>query len=85
MAADPCLGRCRTSSTRELSLEQGKPFRAEAIPDIEETAENFRLAAEDVKRMETSIIPSRDVDKRILTFRKPNGVYAAITPWNSRR
>jgi acyl-CoA reductase-like NAD-dependent aldehyde dehydrogenase len=67
---------------RELSLEQGKPFTAEAIPDIEETAENFRIAAEDIKRMESAIIPSRDVNKRILTFRKPNGVYAAITPWN---
>ncbi|HEV3479116.1 MAG TPA: aldehyde dehydrogenase family protein [Gaiellaceae bacterium] len=67
---------------RELTLEQGKPFRAEAIPDIEETAENFRIAAEDVKRMETAIIPSQDVGKRILTFRKPNGVYGAITPWN---
>ena len=32
--------------------------------------------------METAIIPSRDAGKRILTFRKPNGVYAAITPWN---
>ena len=67
---------------RELSLEQGKPYVAEALPDIEETAENFRLAAEDVKRMETAVIPSQDVNKRILTFRKPNGVYAAITPWN---
>ncbi|HXV33561.1 MAG TPA: aldehyde dehydrogenase family protein [Gaiellaceae bacterium] len=67
---------------RELSLEQGKPFRAEAIPEVEETAENFRLAAEDVKRLETAVIPSQDVNKRILTFRKPNGVYAAITPWN---
>jgi acyl-CoA reductase-like NAD-dependent aldehyde dehydrogenase len=67
---------------RELTIEQGKPYTAEAIPDIEETAENFRIAAEDVKRMETAIIPSQDVNKRILTFRKPNGVYAAITPWN---
>ena len=67
---------------RELSLEQGKPYVAEAIPDIEETAENFRLAAEDVKRLESTVIPSQDVNKRILTFRKPNGVYAAITPWN---
>jgi acyl-CoA reductase-like NAD-dependent aldehyde dehydrogenase len=32
--------------------------------------------------METAIIPSQDANKRILTFRKPNGVYAAITPWN---
>ena len=67
---------------RELSLEQGKPYVSEAIPDIEETAENFRIAAEDVKRMESAVIPSQDVNKRILTFRKPNGVYAAITPWN---
>ncbi|HYM63980.1 MAG TPA: aldehyde dehydrogenase family protein, partial [Gaiellaceae bacterium] len=67
---------------RELSLEQGKPFVAEAIPDIEETADNFRIAAEDVKRMETAVIPSQDVNKRILTFRKPNGVYGCITPWN---
>jgi len=67
---------------RELTLEQGKPFTAEAIPDIDETAENFRIAAEDVKRMETAIIPSQDVNKRILTFRKPNGVYGCITPWN---
>jgi succinate-semialdehyde dehydrogenase/glutarate-semialdehyde dehydrogenase len=67
---------------RELSLEQGKPYVAEAIPDIEETAENFRIAAEDVKRMESAVIPSQDVNKRIITFRKPNGVYAGITPWN---
>jgi acyl-CoA reductase-like NAD-dependent aldehyde dehydrogenase len=72
----------REEFARELSLEQGKPYAAEALPDIDETAENFRLAAEDVKRMETAIIPSQDVDKRILTFRKPNGVYAGITPWN---
>src|SRR5436309_1149877 len=72
----------REEFARELSLEQGKPYAAEALGDIEETAENFRIAAEDVKRMETAIIPSQDVAKRILTFRKPNGVYAGITPWN---
>jgi acyl-CoA reductase-like NAD-dependent aldehyde dehydrogenase len=72
----------REDMARELTLEQGKPYTAEAIPDIEETAENFRIAAEDVKRMETAIIPSQDANKRILTFRKPNGVYAGITPWN---
>jgi acyl-CoA reductase-like NAD-dependent aldehyde dehydrogenase len=72
----------REEMARELTLEQGKPYTAEAIPDIEEIAENFRIAAEDVKRMETAILPSQDVNKRILTFRKPNGVYAAITPWN---
>ncbi|HEX4930919.1 MAG TPA: aldehyde dehydrogenase family protein [Gaiellaceae bacterium] len=72
----------RLEFARELSLEQGKPYAGEALADIDETAENFRIAAEDVKRMESAIIPSQDVNKRILTFRKPNGVYAAITPWN---
>src|SRR5438270_3243830 len=72
----------REEFARALSLEQGKPYAAEALPDIDETAENFRIAAEDVKRMETAVIPSRDQNKRIFTFRKPNGVYACITPWN---
>jgi succinate-semialdehyde dehydrogenase/glutarate-semialdehyde dehydrogenase len=72
----------REDFARELTLEQGKPYAGEALPDIDETAENFRIAAEDVKRMETAVIPSQDPGKRILTFRKPNGVYAAITPWN---
>ncbi|WP_240374146.1 aldehyde dehydrogenase family protein [Bacillus piscicola] len=64
------------------TMEQGKPYKEESIPDMEETAENFRIAAEDVKRMETSIIPSEDVNKRIFTFRKAKGVYACIIPWN---
>jgi acyl-CoA reductase-like NAD-dependent aldehyde dehydrogenase len=72
----------REEFARELSLEQGKPYASEALGDIDETAENFRIAAEDVKRMETAIVPSQDAAKRILTFRKPNGVYATITPWN---
>src|SRR5438094_4030177 len=72
----------REEFAHALSLEQGKPYSAEALPDIDETAENFRIAAEDVKRMETAVIPSRDQNKRIFTFRKPNGVYACITPWN---
>ncbi|MFL5959096.1 MAG: aldehyde dehydrogenase family protein [Gaiellaceae bacterium] len=72
----------REDFARELTLEQGKPYASEALADIDETAENFRIAAEDVKRLETAVIPSRDPAKRILTFRKPNGVYAAITPWN---
>jgi len=72
----------RESFAHALSLEQGKPYVAEALPDIDETAENFRIAAEDVKRLESAVIPSQDPNKRILTFRKPNGVYAAITPWN---
>ncbi len=72
----------REDMARELTLEQGKPYGAEALPDLEEIAENFRIAAEDVKRLDSAVLPSQDVNKRILTFRKPNGVYACITPWN---
>ena len=28
------------------------------------------------------MLPSADPAKRVFTFRKPNGVYALITPWN---
>ncbi len=65
-----------------LTVEQGKSYVAEALPEVLETALNFQLAAEDVVRMETPIIPMRDPAKRVLTFREPYGVMAVITPWN---
>jgi acyl-CoA reductase-like NAD-dependent aldehyde dehydrogenase len=65
-----------------LTVEQGKPYHGEALPEVLETALNFQLAAEDVVRMETPIIPMRDPAKRVLTFREPYGVMAVITPWN---
>ncbi len=65
-----------------LSVEQGKPYAGEALPEVLETALNFQLAAEDVVRMETPVIPMRDPAKRVLTFREPYGVMAVITPWN---
>jgi len=67
---------------RELTVEQGKPLATEAHEEIEETAGNFRMAAEDVKRMDTRVIPSEARGKMVFTFRKPNGVFAVITPWN---
>jgi len=65
-----------------MAVEQGKPYTTEALPELLETALNFQLAAEDVVRMETPIIPMRDPAKRVLTFREPYGVMAVITPWN---
>jgi acyl-CoA reductase-like NAD-dependent aldehyde dehydrogenase len=41
----------------ELSLEQGKPYR-EACDEILFAAELYRDAAENIKRLETSIVPS---------------------------
>jgi acyl-CoA reductase-like NAD-dependent aldehyde dehydrogenase len=65
----------------ELSLEQGKPYR-EAREEILFAAELYRDAGENIKRLETSIVPSVDPHKRILTIRQPHVVVAIITPWN---
>lgn len=67
---------------RDLALEQGKPYRAEAIPEVETAAEMFRDAAEGIKRLDTDMIPSADPAKRVLTIRQSRGVYGILTPWN---
>jgi acyl-CoA reductase-like NAD-dependent aldehyde dehydrogenase len=79
--ADRILARKEQIATI-ISLEQGKPYYAEALPEVEETAENFRIAAEDVKRLETPIIPARDPHKRLFTFKVAIGTWGIITPWN---
>ncbi len=66
----------------QLAREAGKPLAAEADDEVTESAEIFRLAAEEVKRLGSEVLPSADPNKRVFTFRKPNGVYALITPWN---
>jgi acyl-CoA reductase-like NAD-dependent aldehyde dehydrogenase len=71
----------RSELARELSLEQGKPYR-EAADELAFAAQLFRDAGEGVTRLETGIIPSADPDKRILTVRQPHGTVAVITPWN---
>ena len=67
---------------RDLTQELGKPFRTEALAEVETAAEMFRDAAECVRRLTTDFIPSSDPDKRVLTIRQPRGVYGILTPWN---
>jgi acyl-CoA reductase-like NAD-dependent aldehyde dehydrogenase len=67
---------------RIQTLEQGKPYHAESLEDIEEANEYFLNASEDVKRLAGEVIPTTDRHKRMFTFRRPVGVWAAITPWN---
>ncbi len=67
---------------RIQTLEQGKPYHAESIDDIAEANEYFTNSAEDVKRLEGRVIPTTDRNKRMFTFNRPVGVWAAITPWN---
>ena len=66
----------------QLARESGKPLGAEAVDELAESADIFRLAAEEIKRLETHVLPSVDPRKRVFTHRKPNGVYALVTPWN---
>ncbi len=65
-----------------MTMEQGKPYELESLPEVEESILNFRIAAEDIKRIDGNVIFSNDPNKKFFTKREPNGVYAAITPWN---
>jgi len=67
---------------RLVALENGKPLHTEALPEVDEAVENFRWMAEEAKRLETPTLPGADPDKLVMTFRKPNGVYAIISAWN---
>jgi succinate-semialdehyde dehydrogenase/glutarate-semialdehyde dehydrogenase len=67
---------------RLTTLEQGKPYQAEALVDVEDTASLFTTSAEDAKRLYGETIPSMERGKRMHTWRAPVGVWAAITPWN---
>src|SRR2546421_793305 len=79
--ADVMEGR-REELARWLTLDQGKPYKAEALGEVGEAIEYFRIAAEDIKRLETNVIPSVAKNKLVFTLRIPRGVYALITPWN---
>lgn len=71
----------RDDLARWLTIDQGKPPE-EAAVEVELCAQEFHNAAEDIKRLETDVIPTEDPDKRTYTIREPHGVVGAITPWN---
>jgi acyl-CoA reductase-like NAD-dependent aldehyde dehydrogenase len=79
--ADLLLSR-KEEIARDLAAEQGKPYRAGALPEVEVAAGMFRDAAECAKRLDTLVHQSSDPAKRVLTIRQPRGVYGVITPWN---
>ncbi|HKW69297.1 MAG TPA: aldehyde dehydrogenase family protein [Candidatus Dormibacteraeota bacterium] len=67
---------------RLLTLDQGKPLKAEAMGEVAEAVEYFRIAAEDLKRLEGRVLPSASPSKLVLARHYPRGVYGVITPWN---
>jgi acyl-CoA reductase-like NAD-dependent aldehyde dehydrogenase len=72
----------RDELARILTLDQGKPLRAEAHGEVEELVVYWRMAAADATRISGAMPPSVDAAKRILQYRVPRGVVGVITPWN---
>jgi len=64
-----------------MTAEQGKPL-AESRGEVAYGASFIEWFAEEGKRLYGDVIPSHGSDKRILVFKQPVGVTAAITPWN---
>ena len=74
--------RRRDELARTLTLDQGKPLRAEAYEEVDELTAFWHLAAEDAVRLEGVIPPSSFADKRVLVVRRARGPIGVITPWN---
>jgi succinate-semialdehyde dehydrogenase/glutarate-semialdehyde dehydrogenase len=72
----------RDDMARTLTLDQGKPLRAEAYDEVDELIAYFEMAAADATRMEGLMPPSVDANKRVLLYRVPRGVVSIISPWN---
>jgi succinate-semialdehyde dehydrogenase/glutarate-semialdehyde dehydrogenase len=64
-----------------LTSEQGKPL-AEALDEIDGSAEFIRWYAEEAKRAYGELIPGSRERQRIMVLRQPVGVAGLITPWN---
>ncbi len=72
----------RDQLARTLTLDQGKPLRAEAHAEVDELVDYWRMAAEDAKRLEGRLPNSFSPGKRVMLVRRPRGVVGVITPWN---
>ena len=64
-----------------LSAEQGKSL-VEADAELSYARSFIDWFAAQAQRLDGHIMPSLQQDRQLLTFYKPVGVVAAITPWN---
>jgi succinate-semialdehyde dehydrogenase/glutarate-semialdehyde dehydrogenase len=72
----------RDQLARTLTLDQGKPLRAEAFDEVAELVEYWRMAAEDCKRLGGELPNSFSQGKRVMLMRRARGVVGVISPWN---
>ncbi|MGA0128430.1 MAG: NAD-dependent succinate-semialdehyde dehydrogenase [Burkholderiales bacterium] len=66
---------------RLMTAENGKPF-AEARAEVAFGGSFVEWFAEEAKRINGETLPTFDNNRRLMVFRQPIGVCAAITPWN---
>lgn len=66
---------------RLMTAEQGKPL-SEARGEVAYGASFVEWFAEEAKRVNGETLPTHDNNRRLLVFKQPIGVCAAITPWN---
>jgi succinate-semialdehyde dehydrogenase/glutarate-semialdehyde dehydrogenase len=64
-----------------MTAEQGKPL-AESRGEVAYGASFIEWFAEEARRIYGDTIPPHAGDKRLMVWREPVGVCAAITPWN---
>jgi len=64
-----------------ITLEGGKPL-TEARGEVAYAASFVEWFAEEAKRVYGDVIPTPSPDRRLMAWRVPVGVCAAITPWN---
>jgi acyl-CoA reductase-like NAD-dependent aldehyde dehydrogenase len=81
-AVGDAIESAREHLARTLTLDQGKPLRAEAFDEVDELVEYWRMAAEDAKRLGGELPNSVSPGKRVMLVRRPRGVVGVISPWN---
>ncbi|MGO1972240.1 MAG: aldehyde dehydrogenase family protein [Propionibacteriaceae bacterium] len=65
-----------------LATEHGKTYHADAMGEIEASAEAMAAAGGQARWLTESHYPLSTRGKRLLTVRRPRGVYGVLTPWN---
>lgn len=67
---------------RVLCQDQGKPYRTEALAEVQVTIVSIRETAELARFFTTDVLPVNDSRKRVWSVRQPRGICGVITPWN---
>lgn len=64
-----------------LTLENGKPL-GEAKGEVTYAASFLEWFAGEAERVHGEVVPTANLNQRVLTMKQPIGVAACLTPWN---